>query len=537
MANLKIPELPLDCILEILNFLKDDKNSLVSCILSNRTWCQLTIPILWYKPFEHLLYREEGAKLIQTYVSLLADSEKQQLTNSGIKIPITARPLFNYAQYLREFDIDHFQMAVQDWHWMLIKDNPSAVILTPFRTRLVGNLIFSHCNGIHYLKINTANSKLIDVTSWADAQLALNTLQKIEVHFDTGLEELCEETISSSFNFLSSTTKTIKQILIGISIDTTVNEVLPTAGLALSKMIEAQNHIESFETNEFWGSQPALMIYQSLQSQTYSLTFLRIKHMTSIDLLFPVLIACINLETLSLDIVEDPKNINFKNFKIPSTPLKLKNIHCWGNYETYGTLEVIEILLKMTNYNLKTLKVKIVTQSFINTIIKYCPNIINLSLVVTNNELPNLVVLLSSLNYLTHFSLGNFIYHDAATFIPNTRFLVNQFNREIAKSLPSTLEYLAIDFCITLEDWKIFLRDSKSKLRELVLYQSELIQDSYLEVIVNYAQVFGWLKVLKYQQPHPWYSQGFSVKALKNAKNFIPVIEKAQPFEEPVYGI
>ncbi|CAG8773170.1 21118_t:CDS:1, partial [Dentiscutata erythropus] len=69
------------------------------------------------------------------------------------------------------------------------------------------------------------------------------------------------------------------------------------------------------------------------------------------------------------------------------------------------------------------------------------------------------------------------------------------------------------------------------------LYQSELIQDSYLEVIVNYAQVFGWLKVLKYQQPHPWYSQGFSVKALKNAKNFIPVIEKAQPFEEPVYGI
>src|SRR3989337_988958 len=72
------------CLEEICKHLKDDKASLFSCILINRSWCEMTIPLLWSRPFENPLYGNH-LNIFWTYISCLPMDEKQRLMNKGIK--------------------------------------------------------------------------------------------------------------------------------------------------------------------------------------------------------------------------------------------------------------------------------------------------------------------------------------------------------------------------------------------------------------------------------------------------------------------
>src|ERR1044072_857935 len=86
----------LTCLEEICKHLKDDKVSLFSCILINRSWCEMAIPILWSRPFENPMYGNH-LTIFWTYVSCLPAEDKQRLSNKGIKLSNPNRkPLFDY---------------------------------------------------------------------------------------------------------------------------------------------------------------------------------------------------------------------------------------------------------------------------------------------------------------------------------------------------------------------------------------------------------------------------------------------------------
>ncbi|CAG8747652.1 34_t:CDS:1, partial [Dentiscutata heterogama] len=59
--------LPTDCLVEVLRHLKYDISSLYSCILVNRLWCKLSIPLLWYSPFEFTRHNNKAELIIETY--------------------------------------------------------------------------------------------------------------------------------------------------------------------------------------------------------------------------------------------------------------------------------------------------------------------------------------------------------------------------------------------------------------------------------------------------------------------------------------
>jgi hypothetical protein len=92
----------LDCLSLIFNELESDKKSLYSCILVNRQWCQLIVPILWRK--YPLYYEKSGKKLFNTILSGLPTSSKQLLFDNNIKLPLTilSKPLlFNYVSFCK----------------------------------------------------------------------------------------------------------------------------------------------------------------------------------------------------------------------------------------------------------------------------------------------------------------------------------------------------------------------------------------------------------------------------------------------------
>src|SRR5260363_360931 len=82
--------LPNECLFEIFNYLKNYYRFLFSCLLVNRQWCRIVIPILWSEP----LLRCRDGRLIKIYLMSLNDDEKAPLNPLNI-LPLNGSiPLF-----------------------------------------------------------------------------------------------------------------------------------------------------------------------------------------------------------------------------------------------------------------------------------------------------------------------------------------------------------------------------------------------------------------------------------------------------------
>src|SRR6266496_1750310 len=96
---------------QIFNELELDE--LFSCILVNRKWCQIAIPILWSDPWKNIdtyiafSYNYGNIKkyvlLISTYISCLSEDDRNIILNLS-DIPssnLLTRPFFDYPIFLR----------------------------------------------------------------------------------------------------------------------------------------------------------------------------------------------------------------------------------------------------------------------------------------------------------------------------------------------------------------------------------------------------------------------------------------------------
>src|SRR6266498_6137708 len=90
-------QLPTDCLNEIFKYLNEV--DLRSCLLVDRLWCEVAVPILWTS--------------IQNYRTLIAclpnESKEILLKNEIFLLTSTSKPLFNYVTFVKglsTFDID-----------------------------------------------------------------------------------------------------------------------------------------------------------------------------------------------------------------------------------------------------------------------------------------------------------------------------------------------------------------------------------------------------------------------------------------------
>ena len=91
-------KLNIDCLILIFDELKEDKNSLYSCLLVNKEWCNIVVPILWNR----YSWSKSEKKLFNIILSCLPSSSKQLLFNNNIELPSTILskpPLFNYISF------------------------------------------------------------------------------------------------------------------------------------------------------------------------------------------------------------------------------------------------------------------------------------------------------------------------------------------------------------------------------------------------------------------------------------------------------
>ncbi|GBB84114.1 hypothetical protein RclHR1_10750003 [Rhizophagus clarus] len=119
-----------EIVLNIVEFLKDDRATLHSCILVNREWCKIVIPILWndtfrrLKPFNNNGQSIEGKQIISTYTKLLSEESRNLLKKYGIKLVNNRKkPLFNYSEFLRHLDAYYLKVYVRSWFYFTTRDD------------------------------------------------------------------------------------------------------------------------------------------------------------------------------------------------------------------------------------------------------------------------------------------------------------------------------------------------------------------------------------------------------------------------------
>ncbi|CAG8511270.1 1802_t:CDS:1 [Acaulospora colombiana] len=513
--------LALDCLIDIFEHLKDDRATLFSCAMVNRVFSQLSIPLLWRRPFENQLFGKQ-VTIIQTYISCLAFKDKEILINHDISLPDMANPLFDYPRYLRGFDSENFNRSIEDWLLFLCDTiDLEFVIKVKVLNRIIGNLLFSRTTGLRVLKIDCGEIEdtcLMNITTFVGNHRAFENLEKFELKFDNDDEERWPLNIDHKARIctqLSFFTRSLNHI--SISIDP--NHWSPpslTVCIPIFQLIESQSCLKFLDIEEFWeDSSFSLEFYQSLQSQLRSLTHLTLTNFSQFDLLLRVLTNCTNLETLEFLTVPESssESLAFADSMRRSSLIKPLSIRKLISYDAKSDPELVtqtlSIIMRMANKNLRALMIFEATPELLDVIGECCPSIMDLYLTMSTSSIYNLIPFLYALplEYL-------FLWEDHS--LPFSMELV----RRVAHSLPPTLNNLEITFDLTPRMLATFLEECPAKFRELVL-RVDHSNDEFLRVVIDYAKMRGVrLKCLKL-----WgFGIKYSASVVEEARRYIPKI-------------
>ncbi|PKY30820.1 hypothetical protein RhiirB3_448101 [Rhizophagus irregularis] len=98
---------------EIIQYFRKDISTLYSCILVNRLWCRLAIPLIWEDPFSLLT---QNSRYINTYLCFLNEDGKARFNEYGINDNLLLlNTSFNYPRFIKYLDTFKISNSVEDW--------------------------------------------------------------------------------------------------------------------------------------------------------------------------------------------------------------------------------------------------------------------------------------------------------------------------------------------------------------------------------------------------------------------------------------
>src|ERR1051325_6008573 len=106
--------LPVDCLNDILENLEEDKNTLCSCLLVNRLWCEVSVRILWRNIWSLRYGINRSSAILSTLVACLPNESKELLHENKIFIPTPTSkpPLFDYVAFCRVLSVSEIGRVV-----------------------------------------------------------------------------------------------------------------------------------------------------------------------------------------------------------------------------------------------------------------------------------------------------------------------------------------------------------------------------------------------------------------------------------------
>jgi hypothetical protein len=93
---------------EIIQYFRNDFRTLHSCVLVNRLWCRLAIPLLWEDPFS-----SESFRFIEIYLRRLNEEDKVELHNYWVHNSPYTDTLFNYLNFIKRLNTKKFIFCIE----------------------------------------------------------------------------------------------------------------------------------------------------------------------------------------------------------------------------------------------------------------------------------------------------------------------------------------------------------------------------------------------------------------------------------------
>ncbi|EXX78139.1 hypothetical protein GLOIN_2v1772546 [Rhizophagus irregularis DAOM 181602=DAOM 197198] len=123
---------------EVIQYFHYDYKTLHSCILVNRLWCRLAIPLLWEDPFS--IKFPKNHRFIEIYLHNLSDDDKTKLNEYIIHNDIfPSNTLFNYPKFIQCLDTRNVYNSIEIWASTIEEKHSS---YSPSRMSNFAKLIF-----------------------------------------------------------------------------------------------------------------------------------------------------------------------------------------------------------------------------------------------------------------------------------------------------------------------------------------------------------------------------------------------------------
>ncbi|CAG8565260.1 14902_t:CDS:2 [Cetraspora pellucida] len=463
------PPIPVDCIEEIVGFLESNICTLHSCLLVNRLWCQIVVPILWRQPFRYKRINP-SAKLLQTYwscmtVDCILSEDMLVLQEFNIKLPDSNQPsmIFNYPSFIKRLNYRDLYDFAGKWYG----DPNNLRRKRPFRqdpmktiAKCLFNLFITRGAKFEYLFWDNGN----------------DLIEKIYEH--------CEQTFINA----ASSCHEIETLVVRMCMnDEWSTEKAQRELDTLSQLIDVQKHLKEFIFVEypgrFWWSPSSRLKnveLSSLGSQVNSLTVVEFYH---VDFRFwhPLnsIADLINLETLVFNNCRHQEYV-MEPFRFCSF-MNLKKLVMKG-YEGISFIQsdLLDTLLQHVSKSLMYLSIVMTaetTTTVINAIEKYHLDLLELTIKLDQSHF---FALQSCPFYncprLNKLVLSSWGYVEVAA---------NAILPQLGKSLPPSVEHLEIlaPWMFNLRALESFLDNCKAPLKYFDIRYCREVSDQHINLI------------------------------------------------------
>ncbi|GBC10875.1 hypothetical protein RclHR1_09980009 [Rhizophagus clarus] len=442
-----LPELTYD----ILKFLHNDFSTLYSCVLVNRFWCRLAIPLLWEDPFSISI---RNYKFIDIYLHNLNDDLKTKLNKYKIFISNILpcwNKLFNYPSFLKYLNLHEFIISLHNW----FKDNIKA-----FNPELKFFLRDLSLNSTLEFKI-LVSASLIKI--FIENEVNLHTLI-LEIDTSIAIHNKYYEQV---FKVILQDTNFIKNIL---------NLNLHT--LSDNKNMLIQDHISQIinshqNLKKIYLSYNTLPLYQSLLlSNDYNcsntlntIIFFHVDFNFLTNNIFDQLNV---LESLHIIDCSNDNNI-IQIINSSNKPIKLKSLFI----SRIPNIELLALLLQKSGDYLENCGFHSFDNSslllLIDLFMKYCKNIKFLDCHIYGKQIiyPIFNLIENNKQYLNYVSI--YTLQEGTNLDIERSSIILQ---NLGQILPSKLEYLNLALRIKNSNFSVFLENSKNTfINKLLIMQ------------------------------------------------------------------
>jgi hypothetical protein len=563
----------------ITYYLQDDLNTLYSCILVNRRFCRIFIPILWKNPFKFITKENKLLEIFNTIIHCFELRDKQRLIHERLikikDLPTTSKAYFKYHNFIKEFELNPIQKGMRLWTTKYTAKTRANGTPSPNRVKnsvvilnqLIGKLLFNEENqfdsiNIFYTDLLSGPNTLFNICDFNNHKKSLIKVNKLTLSF------FHRNTTSDLLHYITNNILSLQNVLspniqhLQISIDTTKNHSLFTFNLI--NFIKSQNNLKSLLISPFCKkgdfNSYFIPLFDALKNHSNSLTFLKLKYFSiSTNQLLSILKLLPNLITLEFDLIfERGSDINISHEILNLSTSLFKNLKHLDylycdilNLQSDSTNSLFKQILLSSSDNLISLKIKDI----------YCPiikdvqqlsnlNLSNFHLVFTRDfKLEDLIILLKNLHHLIHLKLSTSSSSSSScllqqlkklssnssilstlsnSIISNSSISSDDIFKLFSQSFPPSLKILEIDFLFSEKYLKMLLDNSLFNLQCFKYHSHEIFEDTLLRIFIYYQKRKNCFKELGM-------SHNISKRCIKEAENYFKITKNIS-IDTPFYG-